>query len=293
MTTSPSRATTAGIAYLDLRKLARSTNRPTDELLQLYALEGFLDRLATSGHAQHLVLKGGVLLAAFNARRPTRDIDFAAIDINTDLPLLRELTNNVLNIGLNDGLEFNPAATIVEPTREEESYASARAKVSGTLSTARVKFHIDFNVGDPLWPRPEPVQLPRLLGGTPISIISYRVELILAEKIVTALQRGTANTRWRDFVDIAELSKRKVNAEDLAESIKQVSRFRQVAIKPLSQSLSGFADLAQPRWAAWRNKQRLHDAPESFADLLNAVFAFSDPYLSQTLSAHHDSRTRD
>jgi hypothetical protein len=39
--------------------------------LQLYALEGFLDRLSGSSHAGRFVLKGGVLLAAFDARRPT------------------------------------------------------------------------------------------------------------------------------------------------------------------------------------------------------------------------------
>lgn len=43
--------------------------------------------------------------------------------------------------------------------------------------------------------------MPRLLGGAPIRLRGYRVELILAEKIVTAIQRGTANTRWRDFVE--------------------------------------------------------------------------------------------
>jgi hypothetical protein len=26
--------------------------------------------------------------------------------------------------------------------------------------------------------------------------------MVLAEKIITAVQRGTANTRWRDFVDV-------------------------------------------------------------------------------------------
>lgn len=60
----PTRATVDGRAYLDLRSLAHSQHRPTDELQQLYALEGFLARLAESPHAEQLVLKGGVLLAA-------------------------------------------------------------------------------------------------------------------------------------------------------------------------------------------------------------------------------------
>jgi len=63
MKQKPDRTSTAGNRYLDLRKLARSTQRPTDELLQLYALEGFLDRLNLSAHANDFVLKGGMLLS--------------------------------------------------------------------------------------------------------------------------------------------------------------------------------------------------------------------------------------
>ena len=40
--------TEAGRRYLDLQRKAKQTGRPTDELIQLYALEGFLDRLARS-----------------------------------------------------------------------------------------------------------------------------------------------------------------------------------------------------------------------------------------------------
>ena len=42
--TAPSRATSAGRAYLDLRAKARGDRRPVDELLQLYILESFLAR---------------------------------------------------------------------------------------------------------------------------------------------------------------------------------------------------------------------------------------------------------
>jgi hypothetical protein len=70
--TPPTRATAAGRAYLDLRKKALTDRRPVDELLQFYVLECFLARLAKTGYADRFVLKGGVLLAAFGERRPTR-----------------------------------------------------------------------------------------------------------------------------------------------------------------------------------------------------------------------------
>src|SRR5262249_53437743 len=74
----PTRDTIEGRAYLDLQNLARRQQRPTDELHQLYALEGFLCRLAASEHAGRFALKGGILMAAYGARRPTRDVDLHA-----------------------------------------------------------------------------------------------------------------------------------------------------------------------------------------------------------------------
>jgi hypothetical protein len=75
--------TAAGRRYLDLQREARRTGRPTDEIIQLYALECFLDRLVHSDFAENFVLKGGVLLATLEVRRPTRDIDLAAHPILT------------------------------------------------------------------------------------------------------------------------------------------------------------------------------------------------------------------
>jgi hypothetical protein len=69
-----SKQTLAGRRYLDLQREAKRTERPTDELIQLYALECFLDRLVHSEFADTFILKGGVLLAALDARRPTHDM---------------------------------------------------------------------------------------------------------------------------------------------------------------------------------------------------------------------------
>ncbi len=76
--TRVTKETTVGKRYLDLQREARRTGRPTDELIQLYALGCFLDRLVHSNFANNFVLKGGVLLAALDARRRTRDIDLPA-----------------------------------------------------------------------------------------------------------------------------------------------------------------------------------------------------------------------
>src|ERR1700722_16833402 len=56
---------------------ARDTGRPFSELLQYFAMERFLHRLSKSEYADKFVLKGALMLTAWNAPllRPTMDID--------------------------------------------------------------------------------------------------------------------------------------------------------------------------------------------------------------------------
>lgn len=286
MSERPTRATAGGRAYLDLRKAAAAAGRPTDEYHQLYALEGFLDRLSGSPHADRFVLKGGVLLAAYSARRPTRDVDLAAVDVASDLAEIRGMVNEIVSLERDDGLEVDANATTVESIRDDDHYGGARVVIHGTLATAVIQFHVDVNIGDPLWPPPEEVEIPRILGGPPVRLRGYSVELIIAEKIVTALQRGTANTRWRDFVDIVQLAGQPFDVDAAVESIRRVAAFRGVSVQPLLDVLAGYPDIAQAKWAAWRRKQYLTDTtPSSFADLLDQLIDLADPLLQRAASS--------
>ncbi|QTX03690.1 nucleotidyl transferase AbiEii/AbiGii toxin family protein [Agromyces archimandritae] len=81
----PARDDSAGRAFNDLRNLAKQRGREPMEYFTVYALEGFLARLTSSPFAPDFVLKGGVLMAAFASRRPTRDIDLAARGLSNDI----------------------------------------------------------------------------------------------------------------------------------------------------------------------------------------------------------------
>lgn len=84
MSPNPQHGTPAGDATIALRKHARQTGGDVQELMTLYALEGLLSRIAISEYRDDFVLKGGVLLAAFAARRPTKDIDLQATRLTDD-----------------------------------------------------------------------------------------------------------------------------------------------------------------------------------------------------------------
>jgi len=248
--TRATRDTLPGRRYLDLQRRAKRSGRPTDELIQLYALECFLDRLARSKYAENFVLKGGVLLAALEARRPTRDIDLATRVLENSAARALAVVREIARISVDDGLAFDADHATAEVIREEDNYSGLRVTLGGSLSRANVRLHVDINVGDPIWPEPQEVRLPRLLEGE-LVIRGYPLEMVLAEKIVTALARGTANTRWRDFVDMYVLVRRHaVNAPTLRESIQRVARYRGINIAPLGPTLSGYAEVAQSRWVA-------------------------------------------
>jgi len=277
----PTHATVDGARYLALRALARDGGRPTSELLQLYALEGFLDRMARSPSRERLVLKGGVLLAAFDARRPTRDVGLLALRTPNDMETVRQLVADVAARPIEDGLEFDLAAVRAEVMREGDSYSGVRVTLSAALATARIVFHVDVNVGDPVWPGPQLVEIPRLLPAEPIKVSGYPLCMVLAEKLVTAVQRGAANTRWRDFADIVLLiEKHPTSGDELRRAIEEVARFREVGLRPLGDVLSGFAQDAQPRWRTWLGRHDLGDRlPEAFEPVLDAVTRFADPAL--------------
>ena len=279
----PTRGTTAGAAYLDLQNQARRTHRPTQELLQLYVLEGFRARLAASDVRERFILKGGVLLAAFDTRRATGDVDLAALQVANDTATVLELVRSVLAVPLSedDGIEFFPDTATAVTIREEDEYSGVRVRVEARLASAELPFHVDVNVGDPIWPAPTTIALPRLRGGAPIELSGYPMPMVHAEKIVTAIQRGTANTRWRDSGDIWTLSRRHpIVAEELREAIDVVARHRDVELAPLADVLDGYAELAQGAWAQWRRRSNSDHLPERFAEVLTVVIAFADPVLS-------------
>lgn len=283
---APTRATRAGQAYLDLRSKARDDRRPVDELLQLYVLESFLARLADSRFADQLVLKGGVLLAAFGERRPTRDIDLQAQLLGNDAESVRAVICEVASLRLDDGVVFDVADAAAAVIRDEDAYSGVRVTMKAELATARPYFHVDVNVGDPIVPAPQEVRLPCLLGGE-VAVRGYPLVMVYAEKIVTAVARGTVNTRWRDFADIYLLSRRRSLAgAGLTASVRHVARHRQVELVPLARALDGYGEIGQARWAAWRRKQQLEDrVPAAFAAVISAVVAFADPVIADTAAS--------
>ncbi len=276
----PSRETAPGRAYLDLQGLARREGRPTDELFALYVLERFLYRLSVSDHQDRLVLKGGMLLAALGERRPTRDVDLLALSISNDVQAIVAVVKAVLAVEVDDGVAFDPAQLTANTIREQDLYTGVRIVVPARIHRAAQPLRIDVNVGDPVTPRPIEVWYPSLLGeGFPV--IGYPIETILAEKIVTMIDRGDATTRERDFADVLMLARRhEVDGTRLTAAVTATATHRESVIRLLRDVLVTLGRVRQSDWQRFRTRSGLeNELSPSYEDAITEVVAFADPVL--------------
>ncbi|GMA36846.1 hypothetical protein GCM10025876_30500 [Demequina litorisediminis] len=185
--------------------VSRGQPAGTSRSLQaLYVLEAFLVRIAASDHRDDFVLKGGVLLAAFALRRPTKDIELQATGLANDAADVAERIRAIASIDIEDGVVFDVDSVAATAIRDADEYAGVRVRLAGHLGRSRVTIGIDANFGDPIWPAPTLVEVPGLLepGQEGIRLLGYPLTMVLSQKIVTMVDRGEANTRWRDFADV-------------------------------------------------------------------------------------------
>ena len=272
MTPKPTHADLGGARYLALQRLARAQKRPTAELLQLYVLESFLRRLVRSRHDERLVLKGGLLLAAFELRRATRDVDLLALRTDNDPKAVERLVVEVASVEVEDGVVFPPDTTTAGTIRDGDVYPGVRAVLEAHLATPRIKFSVDVNVGDPVVPAPARTAVPALLGSETIDVLAYPKSMVVAEKLVTALQRGRASTRWRDFADLFVLVEGALPEADVVEAVRAVASHRGIPLHPLAEVLAGMPNEAQRHWAVWRARHGAEArVPEDFSAVLDAL----------------------
>jgi hypothetical protein len=278
MTNSPLRP---GQIYEQLRHVATERRRPFNEILTLYVLERFLARLTQSEYEPDFVLKGGMLLAAFRLRRPTRDVDMQALDFTLDAQHLLAVVTAVAGVDAPDGVQLDAKAVIVESIRDEDEYQGLRVHVPAHVASFTVDFKLDVSTGDPITPAPQMVEVPALLGGV-ITVRGHPIQMVIAEKTVTILQRGIASTRWRDLHDIRALSMQHTfRAGDLRDAAEAVAAHRGIELTSLADVTGGWSAVGQLKWAGWVRRQQLVDAVlEDLDDQVNDIRAFIDPVLT-------------
>lgn len=276
--------TTGDEVFKQLQRKARSDAAnagkpvPTAEYVTRHGLESFLDRLTRTPHAEDFILKGGILLAVYGVRRPTKDVDAEAISASVTPEHIELVVRDVAAVPSDDGVEFDLDTMEVVVIRDRVAYPGLRMRVKARIGNYGVTVGWDISTGDPIIPVPKKVKVPRVLGD-PIELLGYAPETTVAEKGVTILERGTTSTRWRDYIDIVQLTNSHgVDNDVLLESARAVARYRQVELRPVAESVKEYADIGQAKWAAWRRKEGVEDiSEENLDDQMTKVVAILDP----------------
>jgi predicted nucleotidyltransferase component of viral defense system len=193
-----------------LLRLARQQGEDHQLMLTRYANERLLFRLSSSRHAHQFVLKGAALFALWTGKphRATRDLDLLAFG-DPGVEHMREIFSEVLALDVvDDGVHFDMATLAVGLIREEQEYGGVRIEVVARLTSAKVRVQIDVGFGDAITPEARVVEIPPLLDLPPAHLRAYPRETVVAEKLEAMVKLGMANSRMKDFYDIAVLGRR-------------------------------------------------------------------------------------
>lgn len=179
-----------------------------DEYRLRYAAERFLLRLQESSYKDKLIIKGGFLMGTiYNVEeRMTKDLDALIKGMDTDKVIVKEMLEEIMAIDLQDGVRFELIDLLY--SQKNRIYKGYRAKLIMFLGDkSNVIFDFDLGVGDVVTPSPRRVRIPLLFNEKNgekkfLTLLSYPLETILAEKTEIILSLGTENTRMKDFYDL-------------------------------------------------------------------------------------------
>jgi predicted nucleotidyltransferase component of viral defense system len=246
---------------------ARETGRPFSELLQYFAMERFLYRLSKSEHADKFVLKGALMLTAWNAPllRPTMDIDLlgrTGNDIEAMEAIVRQICTG--RVELDDGLVFDAATVQGERIAEAAEYEGVRIRFRATLDAARIRMQLDVGFGDIVVPAAVPTIYPTILDLPAPHLLAYSRETAIAEKFEAMVKLGELNSRMKDFFDIWLLSRSfDFDGPRLREAIEKTFE-RRGTVLPMGEPVAFTVEFSsnpqkQGQWAGFIRRMKLHD----------------------------------
>ena len=185
-----------------IKNIAKVNNADARILMRLYMMERFLERVSNSKYKDNFIIKGGMLVTAMVgvALRSTMDIDTSIKNHNLSAEDARRIVEEIKDIDLGDGVIFEIKE--VSNIMDEMEYPGIRFTMNAMMGKLVTPMKIDISTGDVITPRAVEYQYKLLLDDRTISLWSYNLETILAEKLQTVLSRGLLNTRMRDFYDI-------------------------------------------------------------------------------------------
>ncbi len=266
---------------MKLKHKAREMNRPYGEILQYYGIERFLYRLSKTHHADHFILKGGLIFNIWEIplRRPTRDIDFRGYLNNSKENILQVIKDVIAIPFTEDGVVFDANSIIVEETQIDADYEGIRANFMGHLGKSRIPMQIDIGFSDELASKAELVEYPVLLNNLKgAQLKGYPKESVISEKFHAMVALGELNSRLKDYYDLWLISETfEFDLQLLKRAIETTFKKRDTDLpieRPVALT-SKFASINQAHWHNFLNKSHLRNNDfNNFANVIEKIWGF-------------------
>lgn len=265
-----------------IKSVAKQNNADARTLMRIYMMERFLDRLAQSEYRDNFIIKGGILVTAMIgvAHRSTMDIDTSMKNLNLSAEDALRVVNQVKDIDLDDGVSFD--VKDVSNIMDEMEYPGIRVTMNANVGKLITPLKIDISTGDVITPRAIEFNYDLLLEDRSISLWSYNLETILAEKLQTVLARGILNTRMRDFYDIRMLLdtyEDKVNKAVLKDAFAATCKKRGTDhLQEQAEDIIKIIDADEQLQVLWRAYQKKYSyaAEIDYASVISGVRKLMD-----------------
>jgi hypothetical protein len=264
-----------------LHDRAKQSGRPFQEVLQYFAMERFLYRLSSSPHAAKFVLKGALMLTAWQAptARPTKDIDLLGRMDNRP-EAVADVVRAICEYPVeDDGLQFDPQTIQALVIKEDADHSGVRVNFKGHLENARIDMQIDVGFADATVPSPQIFDFPAILDFPAPRLRGYRPETAIAEKFEAMIKLGSINSRLKDFYDIWWLAQHfEFEGAALANAVRETFAHRgtTLADDPVALTPEFSTDAKrEQQWQAF--SRRLSEPTPKFADVVEFLRRFLMP----------------
>jgi predicted nucleotidyltransferase component of viral defense system len=268
-----------------LSNYAREQNHTYQEILQYYAIERFLYRLAQSKYCDAFVLKGGVAFFAwrFPLRRTTRDIDLHGRRPET-IEQLEDIVREICEQAVHpDGMLFDAKSVTGENIQDHAEYQGIRVRFTGFLGTARVPMQLDIGFSDVLVPAAISVDYPTILDMPAPSLSAYSWETLIAEKFQAMVFLGSINSRMKDFYDVWLLTyEATIDGQVLQQAMRTTFKNRSTQFPDgfSVQFSQSFTEEKQRQWDAFVSRENLEsDEIGDFVQVIQRLNGFLLPVL--------------
>ena len=191
--------------------------------------------------------------------RATMDIDTTVKALPLNEQDAGRIIREICEISVEDGVTFE--ITSVKHIMEDFDYPGIRMMLEAKLERTRQSIKIDISTDDAITPSAVEYEYKLMFEDRTISLLTYNLETLLAEKLQTILARGLANTRLRDFYDVYELMSKYGEAIDpstmrqafVATCRKRETGFEQEEVEEILTAIQqdeGLADM----WIRYKEK---------------------------------------